>query len=97
MGHPSFFPSICWITVGGIGYKREEASRQSTTRDYLNLTVSFDHNMVDAAPAARFTDRLQELIEIGYGRALDEEPAIEPDARHRVRRELPLNGEPLRV
>lgn len=36
-------------------------------RDYLSLTVSFDHNMIDGAPAARFTQRLKQLIESGYG------------------------------
>ena len=36
-------------------------------RDYLSLTVSFDHNMIDGAPAARFTERLKQLIESGHG------------------------------
>jgi pyruvate/2-oxoglutarate dehydrogenase complex dihydrolipoamide acyltransferase (E2) component len=36
-------------------------------RDYLSLTVSFDHNMIDGAPAARFTERLKDLTESGYG------------------------------
>ncbi len=34
------------------------------------LTVLFDHNVIDGAPATRFTRRLVELIESGYG--LDE-------------------------
>jgi len=40
---------------------------QITIREYLSLTVSFDHNMIDGAQAARFTERLKELIESGYG------------------------------
>jgi pyruvate/2-oxoglutarate dehydrogenase complex dihydrolipoamide acyltransferase (E2) component len=32
-------------------------------REYLNVTISFDHDIVDGAPAARFTQRLKELIE----------------------------------
>ena len=36
-------------------------------RDYLSLTISFDHDIVDGAPAARFTERLKDLIESGYG------------------------------
>jgi pyruvate/2-oxoglutarate dehydrogenase complex dihydrolipoamide acyltransferase (E2) component len=32
--------------------------------------VVFDHDVIDGAPAARFTHRLMELIESGYG--LDE-------------------------
>jgi pyruvate/2-oxoglutarate dehydrogenase complex dihydrolipoamide acyltransferase (E2) component len=39
-------------------------------REILNLTVAFDHDIVDGAPATRFTRRLVELIESGYG--LDE-------------------------
>jgi pyruvate/2-oxoglutarate dehydrogenase complex dihydrolipoamide acyltransferase (E2) component len=66
-GIPPSSPSICWITVGGIGRKREDLNGQLITRDYLSLTVSFDHNLVDGAPAARFTERFKELIESGYG------------------------------
>ena len=28
----------------------------------MSLTVSFDHNMIDGAPAGRFTERFKELI-----------------------------------
>ena len=31
------------------------------------MTLSFDHAIIDGAPAARFTERLKELIESGYG------------------------------
>ncbi len=89
-GIPPSSPSICWITVGGIGHKREDVDGLTATRDYLNLTVSFDHNMVDAAPAARFTERLKELIETGYGLPLDEETIAEPIAPQRVP-EAPLD------
>jgi hypothetical protein len=34
---------------------------------HLSLTISFNHEMIDGAPAARFTQRLKELIESGYG------------------------------
>jgi pyruvate/2-oxoglutarate dehydrogenase complex dihydrolipoamide acyltransferase (E2) component len=77
-GIPPSSPSICWITVGGIGHKRQDVGGQTATRDYLNLTVSFDHNMVDAAPAARFTERFKELIEAGYGLPPDKEAIAEP-------------------
>jgi pyruvate/2-oxoglutarate dehydrogenase complex dihydrolipoamide acyltransferase (E2) component len=72
-GIPPSSPSICWITVGGIGEKEEEVDGRIRLRDTLDLTVSFDHNMIDAAPAARFTERLQELIESGYGLPPDED------------------------
>ena len=38
-----------------------------TIREYLCITLSFDHDLIDGAPAARFTGRLKELIESGYG------------------------------
>ncbi len=33
----------------------------------MEETISFDHEMIDGAPAARFTGRLKDLIESGYG------------------------------
>ena len=56
-----------WVTVGGIGEKQEFVDGHVATRKYLSLTVSFDHETIDGAPAARFTGRLKDLIESGYG------------------------------
>jgi pyruvate/2-oxoglutarate dehydrogenase complex dihydrolipoamide acyltransferase (E2) component len=56
-----------WITVGGIGEKPGVVDGQIAMRDYLSLTISFDHDIIDGAPAARFTQRLKDLIESGYG------------------------------
>ena len=64
-----------WITIGGIGKKQVLIDGQIVTRDYLSLTVSFDHDIVDGAPAARFTQRFKELIENGYGLP---DSAVEP-------------------
>jgi pyruvate/2-oxoglutarate dehydrogenase complex dihydrolipoamide acyltransferase (E2) component len=33
----------------------------------LYLTISFDHDIVDGAPAARYAQKLSQLIEGGYG------------------------------
>ena len=66
-GIPPSSPSLCWITVGGIGQKREDVDGQIALREYLSLTVSVDHNMIDGGPAARFAERLKELIESAYG------------------------------
>ena len=55
------------MTVGGIGEKLGVVDGQIALRDYLSLTISFDHDLIDGAPAARFTQRLKELIESGYG------------------------------
>jgi pyruvate/2-oxoglutarate dehydrogenase complex dihydrolipoamide acyltransferase (E2) component len=32
-------------------------------REYLPVTLSFNHDIIDGAPAARFAKRFQELIE----------------------------------
>jgi pyruvate/2-oxoglutarate dehydrogenase complex dihydrolipoamide acyltransferase (E2) component len=55
------------ITLGGIGEKAGIVDGQIAIREYLCMTLSFDHSIVDGAPAARFTGRLKELIESGYG------------------------------
>jgi pyruvate/2-oxoglutarate dehydrogenase complex dihydrolipoamide acyltransferase (E2) component len=55
------------ITLGGIAEKPAAVDGQIAIREYLNMTLSFDHTIIDGAPAARFTERLKELIESGYG------------------------------
>ena len=55
------------IIVGGIGEKPGVVDGHIALRDYLSLTISFDHDIIDGAPAARFTERLKDLIESGYG------------------------------
>jgi pyruvate/2-oxoglutarate dehydrogenase complex dihydrolipoamide acyltransferase (E2) component len=66
-GIPPATPPSLWITVGGIGEKPGVVDGQIAIRDYLSLTISFDHDIIDGAPAARFTQRLKDLIESGYG------------------------------
>jgi len=65
-GIPPATPPSLWITVGGIGEKPGVVDGQIAIREYLSLTISFDHDIIDGAPAARFTQRLKELIESGY-------------------------------
>ena len=55
------------LTLGGIAEKPGVVDHRIEVREYLSVTVSFDHDIVDGAPAARFTQRLKELIETGYG------------------------------
>jgi pyruvate/2-oxoglutarate dehydrogenase complex dihydrolipoamide acyltransferase (E2) component len=61
------------LVVGGIDVKPAVVDGRIEPREILHLTVVFDHDVIDGAPAARFTRRLVELIEGGYG--LVEEPA----------------------
>lgn len=62
------------VTVGGINKKAVFIKGIPEEREHLCLTLSFDHNIVDGAPAARFTKRLTELIQ--SGEALREEFGI---------------------
>ncbi len=66
-GIPPAPATALMLTVGGIGEKYAVVDGHAAIREYLSLTISFDHDIVDGAPAARFTRRLKELIESGYG------------------------------
>lgn len=58
------------LVVGGIAWKPAVIEGRIEPREILNLTLVFDHDVIDGAPAARFARRLVDLIESGYG--LDE-------------------------
>lgn len=60
-------PQSLGLVVGGIAWKPAVIDGRVEPREILNLTVMFDHDVVDGAPATRFTGRLLELIESGYG------------------------------
>ncbi len=55
------------VTVGGIVKKPGVVEDRIEIREYLDLTISIDHDMVDGAPIVRFVNRFRELIECGYG------------------------------
>jgi pyruvate/2-oxoglutarate dehydrogenase complex dihydrolipoamide acyltransferase (E2) component len=57
------------VLVGGIACKPGVVDGRIEIRDYLSLTLSFDHDVVDGAPAARFAQRFKELLEVSYGLA----------------------------
>lgn len=57
------------VAVGGIASKPGLVGERIAIREYLCLTVSFDHDVIDGAPAARFLSRLRNLIESGDGLA----------------------------
>jgi pyruvate/2-oxoglutarate dehydrogenase complex dihydrolipoamide acyltransferase (E2) component len=65
-GIPPAIPTLM-VTVGSIGEKPVLVEGHLALREYLSLTISFDHDIVDGGPAARFAERLKELIESGYG------------------------------
>jgi pyruvate/2-oxoglutarate dehydrogenase complex dihydrolipoamide acyltransferase (E2) component len=53
------------LTLGGICEKPGVVEHRIAVREYLSVTISFDHDIIDGAPAARFAQRLKELIESG--------------------------------
>ncbi len=55
------------IVVGGINKKPGVVNNKIEIREYLHLTITVDHDIVDGGPLARFVDRLIELIENNYG------------------------------
>jgi pyruvate/2-oxoglutarate dehydrogenase complex dihydrolipoamide acyltransferase (E2) component len=60
-------PHSLGLVVGSMAWKPAIVEGRIEPREILNLTVLFDHEVVDGAPAARFTRRLVELIESGSG------------------------------
>ena len=55
------------LTLGGIAWKPGIVDGRIEPREYLHVTLSFDHVIVDGAPAARFVERLRGLVESGAG------------------------------
>jgi len=60
-------PNTLGLVVGSISWKPAVVDGRVEPREILNLTVTFDHDIVDGGPATRFVRRLVELIESGYG------------------------------
>ena len=56
-----------YLVVGSTAWKPAVVDGRIEPREILNLTLVFDHDVIDGAPAARFARRLIELIESGYG------------------------------
>jgi pyruvate/2-oxoglutarate dehydrogenase complex dihydrolipoamide acyltransferase (E2) component len=55
------------VTVGGISTRPAFVHDQMAPREYLHVTLSFDHDLVDGAPAARFSRTFSELVESAQG------------------------------
>lgn len=60
-------PNTLTVTLGGIALKPGIVDGRIEPREYLSLTLSFDHDIVDGAPAARFASRFKHYVECGYG------------------------------
>jgi pyruvate/2-oxoglutarate dehydrogenase complex dihydrolipoamide acyltransferase (E2) component len=51
------------VIVGGMSQRPRIVDGQVAVRDVLDLALAIDHNMVDGAPAARFTADFRRLLE----------------------------------
>jgi len=60
-------PHSMSLFVGGMTKKPAIVDGRVEPRDLLSLTVLFDHDVIDGAPATRFTRRLLELMESAHG------------------------------
>lgn len=60
-------PLTVIATVGGVADRPVARDGQVVVRPMLPLTLSFDHAVIDGAPAARFTETLRTLVESAAG------------------------------
>jgi pyruvate/2-oxoglutarate dehydrogenase complex dihydrolipoamide acyltransferase (E2) component len=60
-----FSGSTVAVTVGGIVERPLFTDGRIENREHLCLTISFDHDIVDGAPAARFVKSFAELLRSG--------------------------------
>ena len=51
------------LTIGSISKKQIWRNEKFEAREMLHITASFDHEIVDGAPAARFLRQFSELVE----------------------------------
>ncbi|NHJ49337.1 MAG: 2-oxo acid dehydrogenase subunit E2 [Asgard group archaeon] len=50
------------IAIGGIKKKLAKIDGKIEERDILHMTISFDHDLIDGAPATRFTQEFVDLL-----------------------------------
>lgn len=51
------------FAIGNIGKKPAVVGSEIHIREFLSMTISFNHDLVDGVPAARFVNRLKQRIE----------------------------------
>jgi pyruvate dehydrogenase E2 component (dihydrolipoamide acetyltransferase) len=73
------YPEAAILGVGRITPKLVLLNGEINERQSITLTLAFDHRIVDGGPAARFLQRIKELIEAPH--PLDKfDPVGEADA-----------------
>lgn len=51
------------VTTGGVATKPGVVNGEIVPREFMDMTISFDHDVVDGGPAARFASCLREIVE----------------------------------
>ncbi|MBN2572859.1 MAG: 2-oxo acid dehydrogenase subunit E2 [Ignavibacteriales bacterium] len=51
------------FAIGGVTKKPCIINSEIKIREYLSMTISINHDLIDGAPAARFVNRLKQIIE----------------------------------
>lgn len=60
-------PIATLVIVGGITKKPGVVDDAIKIREFLHVTITADHSVVDGGPLVRFISRFTELLETGYG------------------------------
>ena len=55
------------ISIGGITKKPGVVNNKIKIREYLHVTICFDHDIVDGGSTVRFVEKLSKLVENSYG------------------------------
>jgi pyruvate/2-oxoglutarate dehydrogenase complex dihydrolipoamide acyltransferase (E2) component len=64
------------VAIGGIAEKPGVVEGNIEVREFLHLTISVDHDIVDGAPMARFGNEFMSLIEKGYDLPAENEKPV---------------------
>ena len=55
------------VALGAVALKPAMVGDRVEAREFLGMTIVFDHDVVDGAPVAMFLQRLRDLMESAYG------------------------------
>ncbi|HUT81418.1 MAG TPA: 2-oxo acid dehydrogenase subunit E2 [Candidatus Bathyarchaeia archaeon] len=56
-----------YVILGGIEEKPVSRNKEIVSREMMNVTIVFDHDVTDGAPAVQFVKKFGQLIEEGFG------------------------------
>jgi chloramphenicol O-acetyltransferase len=89
-------PRAAAFAVGTVVQKPWVRGGRIAVRSVLSLSIMVNHDLIDGAPAARFSRRLQQIIETGEGLPLDAvaESAQDVQAQAGVAQEMPVRSCP---